>query len=181
MMKYLNRDRLNWARVRPVAIGILLAIVLVMVWAAAQFVLRQAIGQWQASQVTAGLESDKQALRELSEQVSQQPEWYRKLSGRDERWLGGALDALRAEHQLGFAAIVGPDGFVVARSPMAFGVGDNLFQTTYSGRRVAQGESYAAVSEGRIAPLVVAAGAPILDDQQVVGGMFIWFINSLFF
>ncbi|MBU6388742.1 hypothetical protein KGQ72_02635 [Patescibacteria group bacterium] len=72
---------------------------------------------------------------------------------------------------LDFIVVTDKDGFVLARSHLPGQIGDNVFQTTIQGPKIATGETVTAVIRGVNNPLVPTSGSLILEDGKSIGAL----------
>ncbi|AKM85043.1 MAG: hypothetical protein VE98_C0001G0589 [candidate division Kazan bacterium GW2011_GWA1_50_15] len=149
-----------------------LTVVLIVAGALTQFGVRDTIAHSQIKRVSAGLEAEKQELLTLTGQLSDRADIKQYVAEGDVIHLTQLLSQIKADHQLDFVTAVNAKGAILARVPVELGRGEQLFQTAYTGRQVAQGKPAAVVSEGRGFPMVVAAGYPLKRDGRVAGGIF---------
>jgi len=77
---------------------------------------------------------------------------------------------------LGFITMTDSNGFVLSRSHLPGQIGDNIFQTTPQGARIAQGETVTAVVRGVNNPLASISGSLILEEGKTIGGLVLGFI-----
>ncbi|MBI2063245.1 MAG: hypothetical protein HYT61_03375 [Candidatus Yanofskybacteria bacterium] len=81
------------------------------------------------------------------------------------------VQAEAKERELSFIAVTDKDGFVLVRSHLPDQRGDNVFQTTIQGRRVAKGETVTEIVRGVKNPLAAISNSLILEDDKVIGAI----------
>lgn len=72
-----------------------------------------------------------------------------------------------------FIVVIDKNGFVLTRTHLPRRVGDNIFQTTVQGARIAQGETVTAVIRGVNNPLTSMSGSLVLEDGKVIGALIV--------
>lgn len=81
------------------------------------------------------------------------------------------VQAEAKERGLDFITVTDKDGFVLVRSHLPNQRGDNVFQTTIQGRRVAKGETITEIIRGVKNPLTSISDSLILENDKVIGSV----------
>ncbi|MBI2063576.1 MAG: hypothetical protein HYT65_01115, partial [Candidatus Yanofskybacteria bacterium] len=164
----------NWTHKNEIIVILISILVFVMILPFSNWLLNS----WytsstyrQVAQFRTVFSQELNYITEQREQILSSKVLNDALKSGDPSQLLTIVQAEAKERGLDFITVTDKDGFVLVRSHLPDQRGDNVFQTTIQGRRVAKGETLTEIVRGVKNPLTSISDSLILEDDKVIGSI----------
>ena len=122
--------------------------------------------------VKQSLDLEEAAALEQAKEITEEQDINSAIARNDIFTLPALLANEAKKRNLSFLAAVNGFGVNLADIPLTSNRGDYIFQTTAWGRIVARGKEVSTIGTGKVYPLVLLGGEPIINNLKLGGAVF---------